>query len=154
MFNDQVTVQLDASTTVTRQLSLDTFGIDDISVGQRIVLFGTLTDDSVGDLQFSAANGYARMRLSTLRGTVAALPDTRSWLALKLASINNRSIELYDFTGTGADPASDADAGFYEIDSGGLSLQGINAADPVVVAGFPTPFASAPPDFTAQTVAK
>ena len=154
VFNDRVTVQLDASTTVTRQLSLDTFGIDDISVGQRIVLFGTLTDDSVGDLQFSAANGYARMRLSTLRGTVAALPDTRSWLALKLASINNRSIELYDFTGTGADPASDADADFYEIDSSGLSLEGINATDPVVVAGFPTAFGSAPPEFTAQTVAK
>lgn len=118
------------------------------------MLFGTLTDDSIGDLQFNAANGYARMRLSTLRGTVAALPDTQSWLALKLASINNRSIELYDFTGTGADPASDADVDFYEIDSGGLSLGGINAADPVVVVGFPTAFGSAPRDFTAQTVAK
>ena len=96
-----------------------------------------------------------RQHLDVAPGEQSLFPHVRAaWLALELASINNRSIELYDFTGTGADPASDADAGFYEIDSGGLSLQGINAADPVVVAGFPTPFASAPPDFTAQTVAK
>jgi hypothetical protein len=154
VFNDLVTVQLDASTTVTRQLSTATFGIDDISVGQRIVVFGTITNDAVSDLQFSAANGYARMRLSTLRGSVAALPDNQSWLALNLASINNRSIDLYNFTGTGVDTAGDADADFYEIDSGTLSLAGIGIADGLAVAGFPTAFGGAPPDFTAQTVTK
>lgn len=154
VFNDLVTVQLDASTTVTRQLSMGTFNIDDISVGQRIVVFGTVTNDAVSDLQFSAANGYARMRLSKLRGTVAALPDDRSWLTLNLASINNRSIELYNFTGTGVDTASDADPGFYEIDSGSLSLEGIGMADSLAVAGFPTVFGSAPADFTVQTLAK
>lgn len=154
VFNDLVTVQLDPSTTVTRQLSMGTFSIDDISVGQRVVVFGTVTNDAVSDLQFSAANGYARMRLSTLRGTVAALPDTQSWLTLNLASINNRSIELYNFVGTGADTASDADPNFYEIDSGSLALEGIGMADSVAVAGFPTAFGSAPADFTAQTVAK
>ena len=41
---------------------------------QRIVVFGTVTNDAVSDLQLSAANGYARMRLATLRGRVAALP--------------------------------------------------------------------------------
>jgi hypothetical protein len=153
VFNDRVTVQLDPSTAVTRQLSTDTFDIDDISVGQRIVVFGTVTNDAVSDLQLSAANGYARMRLSTLRGRVEALPEDQSWLALKLASINNRSIALYDFTGTGFDTAGDADADFYEINTGSLSLEGIGVADPVAVAGFPTAFGSAPPDFTAQTVA-
>ncbi len=153
VFNDLVTVQLDASTTVTRQLSTDTFDIDDISVGQRIVVFGTVTNDSVSDLQFSSANGYARMRLSKLRGSVEALPDTRSWLVLNLTSINNRSIGLYNFTGTGPDVANDADPAFYEIDSGTLSLEGIGVADNLAVAGFPTAFGTAPPDFTAQTVA-
>ena len=154
VFNDSVTVHLDGSTTVTRQLSMGRFDIDDISVGQRIVVFGTVTNDAVSDLQLSAANGYARMRLSTLRGRVAALPAAQSWLALNLASINNRSVELYDFTGTGFDPDSDADADFYEIDSGGLALEAISLGDSIAVAGFPTAFGSAPPDFAAQTVAK
>jgi len=135
-------------------LSTGTFDIDDISVGQRIVVFGTLTDDAPGNLQFSAANAYARKRLSKLRGSVEALPGTQPWLALNLTSINNRSIGLYNFTGTGSDPASDADATFYEIDSGSLSLEGIAVADSLAVAGFPTAFGSAPADFTAQTVVK
>ncbi len=154
VFNDRVTVQLDASTTVTRQLSTGTFDIDDISVGQRIVVFGTVTNDAASNLQFSAANGYARMRLSKLRGSVEALPGAQSWLALNLTSINNRSVDLYNFTGTGLDAASDADAAFYEVDSGNLPLDGIGVADSLAVAGFPTAFGSAPPDFTAQTVVK
>lgn len=154
VFNDLVTVQLDNSTTVTRQLSTETFDIDDISVGQRIVVFGTVTNDSVSDLQLSAANGYARMRLSKLRGSVETLPNARSWLALNLTSINNRNISLYNFTGTGSDAANDADPLFYEIDSGTLSLDAIGVADNLTVAGFPTAFGSAPPDFTAQTVAR
>ncbi len=154
VFNDQVTVQLDASTTVTKQLAMGTFAIDDISVGQRIVVFGSVTNDSVSDLQFSAANGYARMRLSTLRGSVKALPDGASWLALDLTAINNRSIDLYNFAGTGSGATEDADPDFYEIDSGNLSLDGIGLASTLAVAGFPAPFASSPPDFTAQTVAR
>jgi len=153
-FNDRVTVQLDPSTTVTRQLATGSFDIDAISVGQRIVVFGTVTNDSAGDLQLSAANGYARMRLSALRGTVKGLPDATAWFALDLSAINNRSIDLYHFAGTGVDTASDADAVFYEIDTGALPLDGIGMEDAVAVAGFPTAFGSAPADFTAQTVAK
>ena len=75
-------------------------------------------------------------------------------VAFQHNAINNRSVELYDFTGTGFDPDSDADADFYEIDSGGLALEAVSVADSIAVAGFPTAFGSAPPDFAAQTVAK
>jgi Domain of unknown function (DUF4382) len=152
VFNDRVTVQLDPSTSVTRQLATGSFDINDISVGQRIVVFGSVINDAASDLQFSAANGYARMRLSTLRGTVQALPGATDRLALDLTAINNRSIDLYRFTGTGADTASDADPAFYEIDTGALPLDATGLTDAVAVVGFPTPFGSAPPDFTAQTV--
>lgn len=151
VFNDNVTVTLDESTTVLKQLNVGSFGIQDISVGQRIAVFGTITNDQVSDLQMSAANGYARMNLSALRGSVVALPDETSDLILNLSSINGRSISLYNFTGTGTD-GSDADPANYEVDSGALPLDTITVDETVGVGGFPTPFGTAPSDFTAQTV--
>ena len=153
VFNDHVTVQLDASTTVAKQLSTGSYSIDDISVGQRISVFGTITNDSAADLQMSAANGFARMRLSSVSGDVVALPDASNNLSLHLLSINGRNPAIYDFTGTGTS-GNDADPLNYEIDHGTLSLDGIALADDVSVRGFPTPFGSAPADFTAQSVIK
>jgi hypothetical protein len=152
VFNDHVTVQLDASTTVTRQLSVGTFNIDDISVGQRISVFGMITNDQVSDLQMSAVNGYARMRISSIRGDVIALPDVASDLNLNLSSINGRNVSIYDFSGTGVDSDNDADPLNYEVDTGSLSLTGIAVNDPVAVRGFPTSFGTAPADYTAQSV--
>jgi len=152
VFNDNVTVQLDASTTVSKQLNLGTFNIDDISVGQRISVFGTVTKDQVSDLQMSAANGFARMRISSAHGEVAALPDENNDLTLRLTSINGRNVSIYDFTGTGVDAGNDADPAQYEVDTGSLSLTGIAADDLVVTRGFPTPFGTAPADFTAESI--
>jgi hypothetical protein len=73
---------------------------------------------------------------------------------LRNLSINNRSVDLYDFSGTGSDSASDADAEFYQIDSGSLSLEGLGVTDTAAVTGFPTAFGTAPPDFAARTVAR
>jgi hypothetical protein len=153
VFNDQVSVQLDQSTRVTKQSEMELFDIDDISVGQRIEVFGILTNDDATDLQLSAANGYARMLQSRLQGSVEALPGGGDWLALALTSINQRSVELYDFAGTGVDAGSDADPAFYEVDSGSLPLEIVELDEVAVVSGFPTPFGSAAPDFTAQTLA-
>jgi len=151
VFNDNVTVSLDESTTVLKQLSVGTFNIQDISVGQRIAVFGTVTNDQVSDLQMSAVNGYARMALSYLRGSVVALPDETTDFTLNLSRINGRTINLYDFTGTGT-VGNDADPANYEVDTGSLSLDGIAVDETVGLAGFPTPFGTAAPDYTAQTV--
>ena len=151
VFNDNVTVTLDDSTTVLKQLSMGTFTIQDISVGQRIEVFGTVTNDQASDLQMSAANGYARMALSHLRGSVVALPDNSVDLTLNLSSINGRTINLYDFTGTGT-TGNDADPATYEVDSGTLSLAGVTLDERVGIAGFPAPFGTAPSDFIAQTL--
>lgn len=151
VFNDQVTVTLDDSTTVVKQLSLGTFSIQDISVGQRIAVFGIITNDQVSDLQMSAANGFARMRVSTLHAEVTSMPDGEAYLTLNLTGINERNISIYDFSGTGT-AGNDADATAYEIDSGTLSLDSIGVNDAVGVGGFPTTFGTAPPDFTAITI--
>ena len=148
LFNDKVTVQLDASTTVTRQLQLGTFSIDDISVGQRIAVFGMITNDMVSDLQMSAVNGYARMRLSSLHGDVLALSDGDTILRMNLDAINGRSISIYDFSGTGSS-ATD-----YQVESGSLSLDNLLSGDSIAVRGFPTAFGTTPPDYTAHSIIK
>lgn len=153
VFNDNVTVSLDASTTVVKQLNVGTFSIQDISVGQRIAIFGTITNDQVSDLQMSAANGYARMGLSYLKASVVALSDATTNFTVNLSSINGRAVSLYNFAGTGM-PGNDADPLNYEVDTGTLSLTGIGVSDNIAAAGFPTPFGSAPLDFSAQTIIK
>ena len=153
VFHDNVTVTLDDSTTILKQMSPGTFDKQDISVGQRISIFGVITNDEVSDLQMSAVNGYARMGVSVVRGSVVSLPDESIDFTLNLTSINGRNISLYNFAGTGT-PGNDADTTAYEVETGTLSLNGIAVDDAVAVGGFPTPFGSAPPDFIAQTVVK
>lgn len=146
VFNDQVEVTLDDSTTVTRQFSMDDHTIDDISVGQRIVVFGTVIDGVDGP-SFSAASGYARMELSQVRGMVTALPDnTNEYLILNLTAINGRNPAIYDFSGT------QAAADHFEIDTATLPLDTITVSEDVEVRGFPVGFGAGPVDYTAQSV--
>ena len=55
-----------------------------------------------------AANGYVRMGLSYHRGSVVALPSETVDFTLNLSSINGRTINLYNFSGTGT-VGNDAD---------------------------------------------
>ncbi len=151
VFNDNVTVLLDASTTVKKQLSLDTFTKDDISVGQRLMVFGTITDDSISNLTVDAANGYARMLISNIRGTVVTNDDSPAF-DLNLTRINGRRVSLYDFSGTGTDAANDADPTHYEVATSTLDVSGIAVDSPVAVRGFVRPFGTAPKDYDAITV--
>ena len=110
VFNDTVTVQLADSTGVSKQLSMEPAAIDDVSVGQRVTVFGAISNPDVGALELDAANGHVRMELSTLKGTrapVVGIPEQPLTLAMSITSINGRNADLYDFTGTGSDTASD-----------------------------------------------
>lgn len=155
VFNDEVLVTLGAMTTVRRQQSLDnTLDIGDVSVGQRVSIFGTLTNASASQLEMdagSAYQGHVHMLFTTLRGTVAATP-----LVLNVNSIDGRRIGLYDFSGTGDSPANDADPAAYVVDPQSLNVSGLTVGTPVRVRGFVTPFgaitAAAPAAFQAQTV--
>lgn len=154
VFNDQVTVLLADDTVVARQLSVDPYDKDDISVGQRVAIFGTLTDDDPLSLELDATQGAARMRLTTLRGTAVALDeeDPTAQLTMNVQSIDHRRIEIFDFSGTGTDSADDADPESYQIDTGALNLSPLQIDGPVKVRGFVEPFGQAPPDFAAQTI--
>lgn len=146
VFNDDVTVTLDPSTVVTRELSTDPETIADISVGQRLTVFGLLTNDSTGNMQFSGVDGYARMDLSRVTGTVNSMQTNPSELAMNLSSINGRKPAIYNFAGTPADPTN------YKVDPVTLDTSGINSGASLQVRGFPVPFGKGPPDYTAQTL--
>ncbi len=162
VFNDEVSVTLGGQTTVRRQLDpLGSYDTGDISVGQRVRVFGQLTGTDPASLSLDAGvanEGYVQMRLTTLRGTVLDLnviqvfPTPQTPLVIDLQSIDGRRVALFDFAGTGTDEANDADPAAYEIDSGSLDVSAIAAGTPVKVRGFVTRFGSAPADFTAQSV--
>ncbi len=154
VFNDQVTVLLGDDTVVYRQFSADPFDKDDISVGQRVAIFGTLTDDNPLSLEMDATEGAARMLFTTLRGTTVAVDeqDATAQLTMDLQSINHRRIEIFDFSGTGIDATNDADPESYQIATGTLDLSALQIDGPVKVRGFVEPFGQAPADFAAQTI--
>lgn len=147
VFNDTLIVQVGLNTTVRRQLSFDLYDIDDISIGQRITIFGTLNAE---ETELDATEGYARMHLTTLRGQ--ALSAGPPWFVVDLNSIDGRRVSIFDFTGTGTIPADDANPANYEIDVGSLDVSSLSPGTPVKVRGFANTFGQAPEDFNAWTV--
>ena len=139
---------------MTRQFSTAAYGKDDISVGQRVRVFGALTSTDPLALVLDATQGYAHMLLTTVRGDVVSVDENNptAQLIVDLQSINCRRVGEFDFTGTGIDTLNDAEADNYEIFTGALDLTSTGTGDPVKVRGFVQPFGQAPADFKAQTL--
>ena len=123
-----------------------------LSVGQRIVAFGTLTEPATASAPatFDATDGRVRMLPTRLQGAVnAVLPGQ---LSLELRGIDRLGIALFNFAGTGVTAAQDANPADYEVATGTLSLANVTVGEPARVVGFVQPFGSAPPDFEGRTV--
>jgi hypothetical protein len=148
VFNDELNVQLSDDTTVARQLSKDQLSTSDISVGQRITVFGTLNGD---ETQLDAAEGHVHLLLTTVKGVVVSADGP---VIANLTATDGRKISHFDFTGSGIDPASDADPAAYEVDTGSLDTTGLVTGDAVKFRGFVAPFAHAVgrADFEARTL--
>jgi len=147
---DDITLLVGPDTGVIRDGHMgSSLGDGAISIGQRIRAFGNASE-SGGDVTFDAQQGRVRLELTHLLGTVmSASPGN---LALDLASIDGRRLNIFDFTGTGSAPDADADPANYETVTGNLSLTGLLNGSPARVFGFVTPFGAAPPDFEGRTV--
>lgn len=154
IFNNQATVTVGESTVVTRQLSMDPLLIEDISVGQRVRVIGTLTDADPLRLAMDATEGHVRLRVTAVRGSVTQVNADHpvSQLNLAVQSINHCRVEVYDFSGTGVDADNDADAGSYEINTASMDLSNYGVGDPVKALGFVQPFGAAPQDFNAHSL--
>jgi hypothetical protein len=148
IFNDEVVIQLGLNTTVRRQLSLNEFSISDISVGQRVMVFGQLNAD---ETRLDASEGYAGLLLTTLRGEVT---DNHSTLRVDLEAIDGRGIGQFDFSGTGLPAEDEADPAGYEVNNGAINISNMVPGTPIKVRGFVTAFGHAPEvaDFDADTI--
>lgn len=152
VFNDSISVDVSADTVVRKALSMGDNSIADISIGQKVSVFGTLRPVTPGSalvLDATTTENRVFMGLTVLRG-IASL--TGGPLVMDLQTIDYRPIGFFDFTGSGIDPDNDADPAQYELDTGTLDTGAIASGSPIAVGGFATPFGQAPLDFTAQTV--
>ncbi len=147
-----VTVTVADGTHVTEAGQMGTFGIGDISVGQHIAAAGTVAIDSAsGAATLDASAGRVRLEITPMWGLVTGA--VLNPLVLELRAIDGRDPVHFDFTGTGASPASDANPAAYTVDTGTLPLTSLAVAAPARVFGFVVPFASATSsDFHALSV--
>ncbi len=149
---DDMTVLVGSGTAVTREGQRDDALTDDaISVGQGINAFGLVNEDAGGHITLDATGGRVRMQITHLWGTVKS--TVAGLLTVDLDAIDGRRVSSFDFSGTGASPATDADPAHYEIATGSLNLGSLEAEQPARVFGFVTPFGTAAPDFSARSVA-
>jgi hypothetical protein len=159
-FHRTVLVEIGPDTRVSKvgdsQATLDK---DDISVGQRIVAFGEFANVEVATadpfapdiaLILDATQGRVRMLVTHLHGSVTSIMPGR--VTLHLRAIDRLGIDLFRFNGTGVNSMSDADPLEYEVETGTLSLDGLEVDNWARVFGFVAPFGEAPPDFFGRTV--
>ena len=152
-FNGETRVLVSDATRVTRQLSMDSFGIADISIGQRVMIYGEWLAQPSDLYALDASNGRVRMMLTTLRGRVSdPAVSSDGYLTLGLQTIDRRPVTLFDFTGTGIDPAHDADPAAYELDTATLDVTAYTPSTPLMAKGFVRPYGQAPADFEARTL--
>jgi hypothetical protein len=147
-----VTVNVATATKVTEEGATGSFGIGDISVGQRIWAAGTVSIDSAsGAATLDATAGRVRLEITSLWGLVTGAVGNP--LTVNLQAIDGRNSAAYNFAGTGASAATDANAAAYAIDTGTLDLSALTVGAPARLFGFPVPFGSATNiDFGAQTL--
>ena len=160
IFRDSVAVTLGTGTKVHEAGSpKGTFGISAISVGQRLLVFGNLTDTDPSNLALDASSGFARLRYTKFDGTVHTAPTftgSSGSMSVSVQSIEGRPVSLFHFAGTGTSSGTDANPvgpTGYVVSSPAAVLNSIGMNDPVRVWGFVTPFGTAPPDFDATSVA-
>ncbi len=155
-FHDDVVVEIGPETKVFKDGDRMTdLSIDAISVGQRVTIRGTqpgvaTTDANAPQILFDATEGAVRMHVTRLSGIVNTVVTGQTDITLH--AIDRRRAEIFDFSGTGIDPANDADPANYEVDTGNLALADFAAGKPVVAYGFPNAFGAAPPDFAGRTI--
>lgn len=101
-------------------------------------------------MRIDATAGAVRMNVTHLAGTVNSVMPGQ--LDIELRAIDGRRADLFDFTGTGTSPDTDADPANYEVATGSLLLANQAVGRPVLVHGFPNAFGAAPPDFVGRTV--
>jgi hypothetical protein len=115
-----------------------------VSVGSTIDAFGVAASLSSGNAILDASAGRVRIDTTSASGMVSA--QGSGTLNLNLKFLGGRAAGVFDFVGSGAA------ANPYVVNTGTLDLTNATAGAPVIVAGSPSSFGAAPPNFTAVTL--
>ena len=157
-FRDDVTVTVGPDTLVYKTVDSDRplgapvrlLDIGAISVGQAVTIRGTVVVNDEQGVHIDATSGAVLMHLTHISGIWnTLLPEQAD---IELHAIDRRRAQVFDFTGTGTSPATDADPANYEVSTGPLAFVTDPTGQPVAFYGYPNEFGLAPPDFDARTV--
>lgn len=138
-FCNTVLATLNDATVVTRQFSNTVLDTDAISVGQRVMLYGTLNAAGTSMADVDAA----RLLITHLRGSINS--KASQTLFLDLAAIDGRPLDIFTFPAT-VDPDD------FEVNTGKLNVSGYDVDNRVRAWGFMNNYSDASPDFYAQTL--
>ncbi|HEV2701692.1 MAG TPA: hypothetical protein VGV09_08685 [Steroidobacteraceae bacterium] len=143
-------VMLGTGTVVVAAGSMGAFTGTDISVGQHIEAAGTAARAADHSLVLDASTGQVSLDVTPVWGTVNTQQSGSITLALR--SIDGLPATAFNFSGTGSSAANDATAAAYVVNTGSLTQNAVTVGGVTGARGFVTPFGTAPPDFTAQTL--
>jgi hypothetical protein len=145
------TVTVGANTQVTHEgQGSGTFSIADISVGQRIEVMGVAGASGNGPVAIDATAGRVRLAYTRVFGTVKT--KAAGALTIALQGIDGREPAQFNFAGTGASTAQNADPANYEVGTGSLDISGLGVGAYTRLFGFVSAFGTAPPDFRAESL--
>jgi hypothetical protein len=167
----QIPVTLNAATPVYADgVSASGLTQASISVGQQVTIAGQSNlNATTGNLEsFDATNSSAdtttNADTTSGSGGIVRLQPTQLWgtlnsattgsVSLDLLSIDNFEPSDFNFAGTGSSTSDDAVASSYLVDTGSLNESALPAGTLLQVNGLVTPLRSAPPDFTASSIAQ
>jgi hypothetical protein len=152
-----IPVTVASGTVVSEQGGMGSYTIADISVGQHVDVFGTVTQSTGGGIaSVDASTGQVRLDYTPAWGLISTLTAPSGSAAgsavVDLMALDGLSVSSFTFGGTGTSSATDANAQSYVVSTGTLSQNGLAASAPIQLLGFVTPFGTAPPDFTATSL--
>lgn len=150
--NDATVVTVDGQPNVASSSQL-------ISVGQHVDAVGALGALGANTATVDVSGGLVRLNTTPAWGTLqTAGPDSsgNNTATVTLLELGSALPSALTFTGTGsATTGADADPTAYQIGTGTVDLSTNATATPLPLVrfdGMVTPFGSAPPDFSAETV--
>ena len=152
VFSKQTAVTVASTTAVTQEGKTGAANIAAISVGQHIHAYGTLSTDTAGNRSLDASKGNARLDITSLWGQYVS--SATGVVTLNLQTLDGQPASVFNFAGTGTSTAQDAKATAYQVTVPAALAGGTPKAGAAIrFMGYVAPFGSAPPNFTAVSLA-
>jgi hypothetical protein len=149
-YNALATVKMGSGTIVSEDGVAGTFGLDSISVGQKIDAGGVSSFGSAGYLTLDASGGQIRLQSTRAWGVLNPAPTPNSF-SLDLDTLGGWQAPLFNFDGAASGGGAILPAD-YPVNSGSSDQSGTAAGTLLAVDGLVAPFGTAPPAFNATAV--